>query len=83
MTQQRLLQKALLAKANRRGPVGRPRTRWINYIENLGWNRSGLHASEMLVVMEDRTCLVVSSNLMFLLIWKPGEKLKPLHPPFA
>ena len=31
------LRKALLAKANGRRPVGRPRTGWIDYIENLGW----------------------------------------------
>ena len=66
MTQERLSQKALLAKANGRKPVGRPKTRWISYIENLGWNRLGLHPSEMMVVMEDRTCLGVSSTLMLL-----------------
>ena len=27
----------LLARANGRRPVGRPRTRWTNYIEYLGW----------------------------------------------
>ena len=42
-----------LAKANGRRPVGRPRTRWINYITDLGWNRLGLHPSEMMDVMED------------------------------
>ena len=45
---------ALLAKANGRRPVGRPRTKWTNYIEDLGWNRLGLHPSEMMDVMEDR-----------------------------
>ena len=54
MSQERLHKQALLAKANRRRAVERPRTRWIDYIEDLGWNRLGLHPSEMLEVMEDR-----------------------------
>ena len=54
MSQQRLPKQALLAKANGGRPVGRPRTTWINYIEDLGWNRLGLHPSEMMDVMEDR-----------------------------
>ena len=41
-------------KVNGKRPVGRPRTRWTNYIEDLGWNRLGLHSSEMMKVMEDR-----------------------------
>ena len=53
-TQERLPKQALLAKANERRPVVQPRTRWTNYIENLGWNRMGLYSSEMMVVMEDR-----------------------------
>jgi len=28
----------------------RPRTRWEDYIEDLGWNRMELHSSEMLAV---------------------------------
>ena len=54
MPQGRLPKQALLAKANGRRPVGRPRTRWTDYIEDLGWNRLGLHPSEMMEVMEDR-----------------------------
>ena len=54
MPQERLPKQALLAKANRRRPVGRPRTRWTDYIENLGWNRLELRPSEMMEVMEDR-----------------------------
>ena len=41
MPQERLCKQALLAKANGRRPVGRPRTRWTDYIEDLGWNRLG------------------------------------------
>ena len=35
-------------------PVGRPRLRWLNHIEGLGWNRLGLSLSEMEEVVEDR-----------------------------
>ena len=52
----RLLPKqALLAKANGKRPdVGRRRTRWTNYIGDLGWNRLELYPSEMMEVMGDR-----------------------------
>ena len=35
MPRERLPKQALLPKANGRRPVGRPRTRWTNYIEDL------------------------------------------------
>ena len=35
MPQERLPKQALLAKVNGRRPVGRPRTRWTDYIEDL------------------------------------------------
>ena len=58
MPQERLLpEQALIAKANGRRPVERPKTRWTNYIKDLGWNCLGLHPSdpsEMMNVMEDR-----------------------------
>ena len=54
LSQERLSKQALFAKANGRRPVGRPRTRWTNCIEDLEWNRSGLYPSEMMGVMEDR-----------------------------
>ena len=54
MPQERLPKQALVSKANGRRPVGRPRSRWSNCIENLGRNRLGLHSSEMMDVMEDR-----------------------------
>ena len=38
MRQERLPKQALLAKANGRRPVERPRTRWADYIEDRGWN---------------------------------------------
>ena len=54
MPQERLPKQALLAKANGRRPVGRLATRWTNSIEDLEWNRLGLHPSEMMEVMKDR-----------------------------
>ena len=54
MLQERLPKQALFAKANGSRPVGRPRTKWTDYIEDLGWNRLGLRPSEMMKVMEDR-----------------------------
>ena len=54
MPQERLPKQALLAKANGRRPVGRPITRWSDYVEDLGWNSLGLRLIEMMEVMEDR-----------------------------
>ena len=64
MPQERLPKQALLAKANWRRPVGRPRTRWNNYIVNREWNRLGLHPSEMMEVMEDREVWRLSLELL-------------------
>jgi len=40
--QERLPEQALLAKIKGKRLVGRPRTCWQDYIEDLGWNRLGL-----------------------------------------
>ena len=53
MSQKRLPKQALLAKASGKIQGGRPRIRRTNYIEDIGWNRLGLHPSEMMDVMED------------------------------
>ena len=53
MPQERLPKQALLAKANGRRPVERPRAKWIDYIEDLGWNRLGHHLSKLMEVMQD------------------------------
>ena len=71
MPQETLPKQALLAKANGRRPVGRPRTRWTDYIEDLGWNRLGLQPSEMIDVIED--CKVWRLNLK-LLPQQPSRK---------
>ena len=64
MPQKRLPKQALLAKVNERRPVGRPRTRWTNYIGDLGWNPLGLHPSEMMDVMEDREVWRINLELL-------------------
>ena len=64
MLQEILPKEALLAKANGRRPVGRPRTRWADYIEVLALNCLGLHPSKMMNVMED--CEVWRLNLELL-----------------
>ena len=68
MPQDRLPKQALLAKANGRRPVGRPRTRWTDHIEDLGWNRLGLRPSELMEVMEDRK------------VWRHNLELLPRNP---
>ena len=68
MPQERLPKQALHAKANGRRPVGRPRTRWTDYIEDLGWNRLGLRPSEMMDVIEDRE------------VWRLNLELLPPQP---
>ena len=68
MPQERLPKQALLAKANGRRPVGRPITRWTDYIEDLGWNRLGLHSSKMMDVIEDRE------------VWRLNLELLPPQP---
>ena len=66
MPQERLPKQAILAKANGRRPVGRLRTRWTIYIEGFGWNRLGLHPSEMMDVMEDREVWRLNLKLLSL-----------------
>ena len=66
--QERLPKQALLAKANGRRPVGRPRTRWTDYIRDLGWNRLGFRPSEMMEVSEDRE------------VWRLNLELLPPQP---
>ena len=68
MTQERLFVRSLLPKAKCKRPVGRLRinsiTRWIVYIENLGWNRLGLYLSELMEVVEDRKVWQVNLELV-------------------
>ena len=71
MPQERLPKQALNAKANGRRPVRRPRTRWTDHIEDLGWNRLGLRPSKMVEVMEDRKVWQLNLEL---LLPQPSQK---------
>ena len=53
MPHERLPKQALYAKMSWKRPVGRPRTRWLDYIENLGWNRLRLYPSKLQFVLVD------------------------------
>ena len=68
MRHERLPKQASHAKANGRRPVGQPRTKRTDYIEDLGWNRLGLRPSEMMEVMEDRE------------VWRLNLELQPPQP---
>ena len=68
MPRERLHKQALLAKANGRRPVGLPRTRWTDYVEDLGRNRLGLRPSKMMEVMGDRE------------VWRLNLELLPPQP---
>ena len=57
MPQERLPKQALHAKANGRRPVGRPRTRWTDYIEDLE-----VWLLEVMEVMEDREVMEVMED---------------------
>jgi len=48
--------------------MGRPRTRWEDYIDDIGWNRLGLQPSDMLEVVADRD------------LWWPNLELLPGNP---
>ena len=52
--QSQLPKQALYAEESGKKTVGRPQTRWFDYVEDLGWNRLGFHPSEMQSVLVDR-----------------------------
>jgi len=54
MPQESLPKQALFAKVKGKRPVGRSRTYWEDYIEDIGWKCLRLQPSEMLKVMTDR-----------------------------
>ena len=68
MPQERLPKQALLAKANGRRSVRRPKPRRINYFKDLGWHRLGLDPSKMMDVIEDRG------------VWRLNLELLPPQP---
>ena len=56
------------AEVSGKRPVGRPRTRWPDCIEDLGWNRLGFPPSEMQSVLVNRE------------VWRLNLKLVPAKP---
>ena len=62
MPQKKLSKQALLAKANGKRTVGRPKTVWTSYVENLGWNRLELYPRDMMGVMQELGCGVLRNN---------------------
>ena len=54
MPQELFPKQTLYAEVSGKRPVGGPRTRWLDYIKDLGWNRLGLHPSEMQSVLVGR-----------------------------
>jgi len=68
MPQEKLHKQALLAKVKRKRLVGQPRTRWQDYIKELGWNCLGLQPSELLAVVADHD------------VWRLNLELLPPQP---
>ena len=68
MPQERLPKQALEAQLNTKRPVGRPRRRWSEQIEDLAWNRLGLRPNELKAVVEDRG------------VWRLNLELLPPRP---
>ena len=54
MLQELLLKQTLYAEVIGKKPVGQPRTRWFDYIEDFGWNHLGLYLSRMQSVLVDQ-----------------------------
>ena len=53
MPHEQLPKPALHAEVSGKKPVGRPQTRSLDYIDDLGWNRLRPHLSEMQLVLVD------------------------------
>ena len=54
MSQESTAKKLLCSTPIGRRPVGRPRTRWRDYIKDLSWSRLGIPAEHLSFVAEDR-----------------------------
>ena len=64
MFQERLPKQTLYAEVSGKRPVGRPRTQWFDYIEDLGWNHLGLCPSKMQSVLVDREVRQINLELL-------------------
>ena len=68
MPQERFPKQTLYAEVSGKRPVGRPRTRLLDYIDDVCWNRTGLDLSEMQSVLVDRE------------VWRLNLELLPPQP---
>ena len=68
MPQERLSKQVLSALSNDKRPVGRPRKRWMDHVEDLTWNRLGLRQNEANEVVNDRD------------VWRLNLELLPPRP---
>ena len=68
MPHERPPKQTLYVEVNGKRPVRRSRTRWLDYIEDLVWNRLGLNTSEVQFVLVDRE------------VWRLNLELLPPQP---
>ena len=64
MPLERVDKQALILKMKGKRPTGRPRTRWQDYIGNLGWTCLGrpIDSSKMQEAVDDRDVLRVAAS---------------------
>ena len=68
MSQDLLLKQILYGELCGKRRVERSRTRWLDYIKDLGWNRLGFSLSEMQSVLVNRE------------VWRLNLELLPRNP---
>ena len=68
MPMERISKQALQARVVGTRPPDRPRRRWLDYIEDLGWYRLGLDPSDITKVVQDRE------------VWRLNLELLPPRP---
>ena len=68
MPQERLPKQALLARVSAKRPLGRPRKRWVNYIEDLSWNRLGLLSNKEQDVVQVLKMILINLNHQMVMI---------------
>ena len=64
MSQERTARQLLYSTPNGRRPRGRPRTRWQDYVEDLGWSRLGIPPKHLALVAEDRDAWKIQLELL-------------------
>ena len=64
MTQDRTAKQLLYSTPIGRRPLGHPRTRWRDYIEDLGWSRLGIPRKHLPVVAQDRDAWKVQLQML-------------------